>query len=729
VALLEDDTGMELLVCNKIISLDLPVKEVYKKIWCAQDNHNDRMKVVYRMRGLLGDATEDMIETLNDNKDEDIDEEEVFKMAAVLGQCNRLDAILLRLSHARHFMRSHGMIKAGLKLLGYCVKVKTNRQYLIQSHLNTLKILLNILNMALEHEQIESSGIGATVAQQVLSVTEPILQESSIQQRVIVRSMSDELTVVESSEEHTTLQMLLKHIESPFVQSNLGVREGLMHIIPFLTFGDPLNMTVLLQHFAPYLDFERFDNEKTPEHSLYLDCFSVVATGIGTDASGEKLKDLLIEMKLTPSSIDYIINRTPSRGSGRFDTPEWEVYLSSPSLPYVLKILTGLCQHHAKTQLMVSESIPQVHLLEQVSSTENSIGTLAEKLLEALRANPECDQKIQDVRKATRAEKKRKAMEMRAKELGALGFQMNEKGQVVAETPTAFKEIESEVVEETGLQCCICLEGYRNQPQKVLGVYTFTRKVVLDEFENKPRKTVGYGTVSHFNVVHFDCHSSAVKLARGRNEWESATLQNANTRCNGLLPIWGPEVSDSVFANALARHNSYLQEYTGLYDPSFRSYSHDLRLLLLRFAHETSFSAESGGGGPQSNLHLIPYLIHVVLYVIDTTRVYQREERNLNNFLILTRDKWISSAYEVENSLHYAVITIFLLSLPQWEENKVTVLSQLLVLSHARKASSSPIKSLPTNEVGAYADYKPVLIFFGLIDAFHRLLKVTYYKS
>lgn len=38
VALLEDDTGMELLVCNKIISLDLPVKEVYKKIWCAQQN-------------------------------------------------------------------------------------------------------------------------------------------------------------------------------------------------------------------------------------------------------------------------------------------------------------------------------------------------------------------------------------------------------------------------------------------------------------------------------------------------------------------------------------------------------------------------------------------------------------------------------------------------------------------------------------------------------------------
>ena len=38
VALLEDDTGMELLICNKIISLDLPVKDVYKKIWCSQQN-------------------------------------------------------------------------------------------------------------------------------------------------------------------------------------------------------------------------------------------------------------------------------------------------------------------------------------------------------------------------------------------------------------------------------------------------------------------------------------------------------------------------------------------------------------------------------------------------------------------------------------------------------------------------------------------------------------------
>ena len=73
-----------------------------------------------------------------------------------------------------------------------------------------------------------------------------------------------------------------------------------------------------------------------------------------------------------------------------------------------------------------------------------------------------------------------------------------------------------------------------------------------------------------------------------------------------------------VLHSSFLRHNAYLRECTGLYDPSFRSYLHDLRLLLLRFAREKSFSAESGGGGPQSNLYLLPYMMHVALYVLDT---------------------------------------------------------------------------------------------------------------
>jgi E3 ubiquitin-protein ligase UBR4 len=58
--------------------------------------------------------------------------------------------------------------------------------------------------------------------------------------------------------------------------------------------------------------------------------------------------------------------------------------------------------------------------------------------------------------------------------------------------------------------------------------------------------------------------------ARARDEWESALLQNANTRCNGLLPLWGPGVPESVYAACLARHNTYLVEVTGQRDIGFQ---------------------------------------------------------------------------------------------------------------------------------------------------------------
>ena len=47
--------------------------------------------------------------------------------------------------------------------------------------------------------------------------------------------------------------------------------------------------------------------------------------------------------------------------------------------------------------------------------------------------------------------------------------------------------------------------------------------------------------------------SPLFRHARGREEWESAALQNANTKCNGLLPLWGPQVPESAFASCLAR--------------------------------------------------------------------------------------------------------------------------------------------------------------------------------
>jgi E3 ubiquitin-protein ligase UBR4 len=717
VALLEDDTGMELLVCNKIVSLDLPVKDVFKKIWCAHSNHGDCMRVVYRMRGLLGDATEDMVEKLDDGKDKNVDEEQEFKMAAVLSRCEGLDAVMWRLGCVRDFIQGHQLISAALKLLDCCIKLEVNRQYLLQPHLNTVNTLLAVFNLAVDYEDQHNTKLGADVCEQVLEVTEKILQEASSNRPVLTRSLSQPGVGEEGSE--SQLMTFLEHISAKFVQSNPSVRDRLLQIIPFLTFGDVDNMNTLLDYFSPHLDFDQFDAQVSPETRTYFDCFCVVTNGIGSDPSGNKLKELIMEKGITSSIVNYLQTKVPAKLTS-VDSPEWQHCLSLPSVSYVLRMLAGLCKQHAETQVAAISAVEKVHLLEQVS-TEKHLGTLAENVLETMMENAECQREIKAVRKATREEKKRKAMALRKKELGALGMQLNEKGQVVA-ISQLLNELGS-LEEETGLKCCICLEGYRSHPQKVLGVYTFSKKVTLDEFESKPRKTMGICTVSHFNVVHYDCHSSAVKLARGRDEWESAMLQNANTRCNGLMPIWGPNITDSSFASSLARHTSYLQESTSIFDPSFLILAHDIRLLLLRFAYEKSFSAESGGGGPQSNLHLVPYLMHIAIYVLNTTRAFQKEENSLATFLSAPLDKWVASSYELDGPLYAVVVSLFIQTLAQWKEHRLAFLRRLLILAHTRKSSSSLVKTFSNSEPVEYAVYKPVVVLFGLVDGLHHMLK------
>lgn len=56
--------------------------------------------------------------------------------------------------------------------------------------------------------------------------------------------------------------------------------------------------------------------------------------------------------------------------------------------------------------LVCEKVIPIVHRLEQVSSGEH-VGSLAENLLEALRTQPQCAEKVQQVRDFTRQVHKR----------------------------------------------------------------------------------------------------------------------------------------------------------------------------------------------------------------------------------------------------------------------------------------------------------------------------------
>lgn len=710
IALLEDDNGMELLVNNKIISLDLSVKEVYKKVWVAEGGEGDSMRVVYRMRGLLGDATEEFVETLHAKSQQEVNNEEVYKMANVMADCGGLKVLLSRLSQIKDTVRSRPLLQVILKLLQLCVKVSRNQEVLCHPDLGAISILLNTFQLCVS----DSTHQSGQLIDQILEIMETILSKTAMQSPDIFIEMSRKLG---SGVEY--IRPLLECTSTcPSVRSNPQVLTHLARVVASLTYASRESMTALMAYFNPSLDFVGFDSEHTPEEEQKLELFSILSTAIDRTSLGNKLKDYILSLGIVDKALKYVCSHAPVAKPTLLhsDSDEWKEFISKPSLKYILRFLTGLASHHKPTQDSVSlDCITIIHRLEQVSSDEH-VGSLAENLLEALRTNETAASRIEEVRGQTKAEKKRLAMAMREKQLGALGMRTNDKGQLRVES-TMMQQME-ELGEESGLVCVICREGYKFQPAKVLGVYTFTKRCNVEEFENKSRKTVGYSTVTHFNVVHIDCHMSAVRLARARDEWESAALQNANTKCNGLLPLWGPHVPESAFASCLARHNTYLQESTGHRDISYSSMVHDLKLLLLRFAQEKSFHEDAGGGGPQSNMYIIPYLMHMALYVINTTRCSARETKGLSLYL---EERRLENCYEAEGPYYWATLSTLLQSPARWAATRLKHLDRLVLTAHVRHLHpASPPPRLADLTVKPYHVYKGALLFWALIDAIYN---------
>jgi E3 ubiquitin-protein ligase UBR4 len=136
----------QLLVGNKIISLDLNVADVYRKKWQAE-HAGEAMLIVYRMRGLLGDATEEFVATLDttskgenvmvdycmwDITENNADETDAYPLARVIVECGGLESILSRLDSVTCSGSGRHLLAVLTKLLGYCIKSSSmNRDRLI----------------------------------------------------------------------------------------------------------------------------------------------------------------------------------------------------------------------------------------------------------------------------------------------------------------------------------------------------------------------------------------------------------------------------------------------------------------------------------------------------------------------------------------------------------------------------------------------------------------------
>ena len=85
---------------------------------------------------------------------------------------------------------------------------------------------------------------------------------------------------------------------------------------------------------------------------------------------------------------------------------------------------------------------------------------------------------------------------------------------------------------------------------------------------------------------------------------------------------------------------------------------------------------------------MAPYLLHMGLYVINTTRFVAREEKNLDNFLNLPADKWIESAFAVDGPAYYATMAMLVATPERWRAIRVDILRRLILTAHVRSVRS-----------------------------------------
>lgn len=100
------------------------------------------------------------------------------------------------------------------------------------------------------HQGLDWSSLPATRARVFLTLADLLLNVHHallpLQGNLLLTGDKDQLV------------MLLDQINSTFVRSNLSVLQGLLRIIPYLSFGEMEKMQILVDRFKPYCNFDKY---------------------------------------------------------------------------------------------------------------------------------------------------------------------------------------------------------------------------------------------------------------------------------------------------------------------------------------------------------------------------------------------------------------------------------------------------------------------------------------
>jgi len=666
---LGDPNPYELLVAGNLVDLDLPIHLVFEKVWAAPIRQREAetrqsigdippMKVILRIAGLEGEATENRISGLTDDSEGEEATKQRVKLAEVFKndfvvpggfdlKVNGVELLIKKIKDLSLVTVQRLLLKKVVKLLVYCSKVQENRATIIK--LKGVPILLELL---LHLFPISEPNEEDSIIENILAILENVLKESAkdpndsmeIEHEIEIESSGDLKNNVKNVE--MCLGRISHDSASP---SHSKLISSLTKILPFLTGNQEDACRVLIEFFTPYLKFSTItadpkqSNDAVREY--YIKRFIEMTEML--PAYFNVFRGILAEEKLIEMIITFIQELCPDVKSPNIRTLED----NQKNLSYSMRIILGLINGDPNVQSLLKSSgiLDLVYKLADPKIKLKDVGKYCEEIIEYLLSSnsvvdEETQRYVKDLKQAELAEKKRKALQAREEAMKKMGFVKKAETQMVEESKSKEMEIEStgpssnaqfdlrqdiknkfamtDLTEEKVLVCISCQEGYINKPDQILGIYTYTKKLRIPEREAWLRgeqvgPTInGFNTVTHFNCIHLHCHNAATKADKNakkpKNEWEGAIIRNSHTGCNGWFPIKGPNITDRTYEEGLSKFYSTLSSL-GSYDQDF-TWLHicDLSILLTKFAKYDTFSKETKGGAAEHNLMFVPFYIQLI---------------------------------------------------------------------------------------------------------------------
>ncbi|KAL2499836.1 Auxin transport protein BIG [Abeliophyllum distichum] len=795
--LLEDDFGMELLVGGNIISLDLSIAQVYEQVWKKSNGQSSNispgtafpstntgtsarecppMTVTYRLQGLDGEATEPMIKELDEDREESQDPEVEFAIAGAVRECGGLEILLSMVQRLRDDLKSNQEhLVSVLNLLMLCCKIRENRRALLR--LGALGLLLETARRAFSVDAMEP-------AEGILLIVESLTREANESDNINITpgvTVSTEDTG-SSEQAKKIVLMFLERLSHPsgLKKSSKQQRntEMVARILPYLTYGEPAAMDALVQHFDPYLqnwrEFDKLekqyeDNPKdekiaqlAAKQKFALENFVRVSESLKTSSCGERLKDIILENGITGVAVRHLKESFVFTGQAGFkSSAEWTSGLKMPSVPLILSMLRGLSMGHLATQRCIDEEgiLPLLHALEGVS-VENEIGARAENLLDTLsdkdgNSDGFLAEKVRQLRHATRDEQRRRALRRREELLQGLGMRQElgsgggERIIVAHPVLEGFDDVE----EEEGLACMVCREGYRLRPSDLLGAYTYSKRVSLGVgTSGNTHGDCVYTTVSHFNIIHFQCHQEAKRadaaLRNPKKEWDGAALRNNETLCNNLFPLRGPSVPSGQYIRYVDQYWDYLNALGRADGSRLRLLTYDIVLMLARFATGASFNADCRGGGKESNSKFLPFMIQMAWHLLehDSSQRHNMAKSINTYFSSPTLESKISSpgtqpSSGTEETVQFMMVSSLLSeSYESWLQHRRAFLQRGIHHGYMQRHGRSMHRSSPKSDSGStsasslsvesggsdelFSTIQPMLVYTGVIEQLQYFFKV-----